>query len=192
MAEDPEPKRWVSISRPIEVSVYKKTWSSSPTAEQTERMLIKHLITREADGPFATYKGFDHQFIDVSVHAWVDMIADGIALEIRTSELKEFQYGFIPRKDLQDNFMYKVTDTNSCSGVLVPTARGVWLAEAEPFIPPNACFFLRRVPLEELYGYQTLVWGHKHREFPAKIEIQRAALDGPSLHVKLYGRFVAV
>lgn len=192
MSEAPEPKRWASFSRPIEVPVYKKLWASSPTSEQTERMLIKHLIVREVEGPFATYKGADHEFIDVSVHAWVDMIGDGIALEVRTSAVPALQPFFIPRKDLQDNFMNRVTDTASCSGVLAPTARGVWLAEAEAFIPANACFFLRRVPLEELYGYQVIIWGGSHREYPSKAEVQRKTQEGPSLHVKLYSRFVAL
>jgi hypothetical protein len=192
MAEASEPKRWASFNRPIEVPVYKKSWSNSPTAEQTERMLIKHLIVREADGPHATYRNVDYQFKEVSVHAWVDMIGDGIALDIRTSEDKDPQGFFIPRKDLQDNYVSYVTDPASCSNILLPTARGVWLAEAETFIPPNACFFLRRVPLEELYGYQVTIWGSKPREHPSKNQIQRKVQDPVSLRVRLYGRFVAV
>jgi hypothetical protein len=192
MPEAPEIKRWATFPKTIEVPVYKKPWSNIPTPEQTERMLIKQLIVREVDGPQATYKGVDYQFKEVAVHAWVDMIGDGVALEIRTSDDKDPKPFFIPRKDLQDNFMYRVTDTASCSGVLASTTRGVWLTEADIFVPPNAHLFLRRVPLEEMYGYQTRVWGSKRQEFPTKVDIQKAALEATALHVKLYGRFVAI
>jgi hypothetical protein len=192
MPEAPEIKRWATFRRTIEVPVYTKTWSNIPTPEQTERMLIKHLITREVDGPHATYKNVDYQFKEVSLQAWVDMIGDGIALEIRTSDDKDPRPFFIPRRELQDNFTARVTDTASCAGVLFSTARGVWLAEAERFIPLSACFFLRRVPLEEIYGYQTTVWGSCRQEFPTKVDIQKKALEPSSLIVKLYGRFVAV
>lgn len=192
MPETPEIKRRARFWRTIEVIAYKKAWACIPNPEQTERMLIRGIPVREVDSPNVIHKNVVRDFVDISVHGWVDMIADGIAFEIKTSSQEEARPFFISRSTLQKNYMDRPTDSRAIPTVLASTLRGVWLAEAEAFIPPNPEVFFRRIPLEELNGFRVLVWGAKSCEAPTKTDILRSAMESSSLHVKLYGRFLAV
>lgn len=178
--------------RPVEALLYKEHWQPIIGAEQTERSLMGSIPLREGTGDAFNFKGVDYEFHEVGVHAWADTVADGVCLEIKETNRQETACYFIKRSTLLDKFPNRVGGSNVCTACLEPTARAIWLNAARAYIPASATVFCRRVPLEEHYGFQVIVWGQKSREVPIKAEIQRRACDPTALHVKLYGRFRAL
>lgn len=192
MSDFPPVTRVVSFWRPTEAFIYREPWQPISPSENTERLLIGTIRISDTTENNISLNGNSYDFHEVGVHAWVDPLADGVALEVKKTGAAEPLYYFVNRHSLIEKFPNRVTIAKPLIAVLEPTARAVWLNEARAFIPPDATIFYRKVQFEETYGFQTIVWGSGLRTYPSKLDVQRRACDPAMQHVKLYARFRAL